>query len=619
MSRIKIRRSVVIQGVSRRIGKCMLLALSMLIVSPESTAQEQTIEGEVVSATIYLDQASVVRKIPVPASDQLQQIRVTGLPSELMRESVVAETDSQTVVRSIDIRQFKKEPDPERDALRKKNAIETEKKLIAARRDLSVIEQDLETIEQLVDFSSDRVAENLGQSKLDVQTVTSIADFTMKRRRELAAELFAKQSEIDSLTQQQRNGQGDDAPDPNVRGGYDAILTVESPGGGHLLLSYGVTGVRWAPHYTIRCTNDAEAASFSVGLDARIVQHSGEDWRGIKLSLATSTPSTQSSGPRLAPLRVKSVPTDSSIQHAARTQIRGQTHHQQVLEWLDAEKLCDDVALNTQASIRQITEMTSSEKTDRTIASDASINFADEIYQVPGEVSLENKSQSQTLTITSWEMQGKMHRVVTPLLSSFAYREASWTNSSDTNFIAGPADVVLNGRRVGKTMLPPIAVGQKMTIGFGPDRQVRTRRELLSRRESTRGGNRRADLKYRLVVSNFHDEAIEIRLLDRIPMESNENTVSLSITPEEEKRLSLDPLYQRMQRPEGILRWDIGVPPKRFGSNAYDHEFEYSIEFDRQQTIVGSELVQRIKNDLRFRESNGGGMGGGLGGNGGFQ
>ena len=202
---------------------------------------------------------------------------------------------------------------------------------------------------------------------------------------------------------------------------------------------------------------------------------------------------------------------------------------------------------------------------------------------------------------------------MTPLLSSFAFREALLLNDTGQTLIAGPADVYQENVFVGRIFMPPTAAGQKVTVGFGTDRQVRSRRELLQRDDAIRGGNRQSSLKYRLVVSNFHEKPVKIRLLDRIPIAAKDDSITVTLPSSETERLSKDPLYMRMQRPTGILRWDLDIPEKRFGSEAFDHEYEYSVELDRQQTIVGGDLARRMKQDTQFKQMNGGGMGGGGG------
>ena len=127
-------------------------------------AAEQSISGRVVSVTVYRDQARVIRDIKIPASDQPQQIRITGLPPQLIQQSWFTESDEGTNVRSLQVTLPKAKneaaDDEKNEALRKLHAAEK-----AAEHDLKVIEQDMLTLEQLVAFSADKVHQNLDRGR----------------------------------------------------------------------------------------------------------------------------------------------------------------------------------------------------------------------------------------------------------------------------------------------------------------------------------------------------------------------------------------------------------------------------------------------------------------------
>jgi len=127
---------------------------------------------------------------------------------------------------------------------------------------------------------------------------------------------------------------------------------------------------------------------------------------------------------------------------------------------------------------------------------------------------------------------------------------------------------------------------------------------------------------YRLVVSNFKDEAVAVRLMDRIP--HTRQAQQLSVKLEDPKTaLSDDALYKRVQRSTGILRWDLTVPAGRHGSKAFDVDYSYTMEFDRSRFPTTehslAELQAQYQNMLMPSSMGGGfgGMGGGFGGMGG--
>ena len=185
-----------------------IVVLTLLAVLSQPcwlNAQEQEIAGKITSVTVYRNQARVVREIQLAASSEPQHIRVPGLPTHLAPQSAYTESDPKTRVRSIriDSQTAKKSSESGEDdplAVLKAGLEKLQAELEIAQHNSSVIEQDLLTLEKLVDFSADKVRQNLDRATLDVQSVTALAEFTMQRRRQLAEELYKTETEIANLT-----------------------------------------------------------------------------------------------------------------------------------------------------------------------------------------------------------------------------------------------------------------------------------------------------------------------------------------------------------------------------------------------------------------------------------
>lgn len=69
-----------------------------------------------------------------------------------------------------------------------------------------------------------------------------------------------------------------------------------------LLLEYLVPGARWLPTYVARI--DTRAGAVTLEQRAYVAQRSGEDWRGVSLSLVTADAVTFAELPQLASLRI---------------------------------------------------------------------------------------------------------------------------------------------------------------------------------------------------------------------------------------------------------------------------------------------------------------------------
>ena len=69
-----------------------------------------------------------------------------------------------------------------------------------------------------------------------------------------------------------------------------------------LSVEYFIPGARWAPSYQCRLSRDCRQVE--LVMRALIVQHSGEDWSGVKLVLSTAAPLTWTELPELSSIRI---------------------------------------------------------------------------------------------------------------------------------------------------------------------------------------------------------------------------------------------------------------------------------------------------------------------------
>jgi uncharacterized protein (TIGR02231 family) len=206
-------------------------------------------------------------------------------------------------------------------------------------------------------------------------------------------------------------------------------------------------------------------------------------------------------------------------------------------------------------------------------------------YALPSPVSLASRADQQMLRIADVELASRFYYVAVPILTSYVYREAELTNTGVEALLAGPVSVYLDSRFVGRGEIPTVAKGETFVMGFGADPQIRARRELLDKTEAVQGGNREVTLKYRLLLENYKEEAVKVRLLDRLPYPERKTDVRVTAGEMTEK-LSDDKLYARLEQPKGILRWDIEVAARAAGETAKTVEFSYKMEHDRSLVLT---------------------------------
>ncbi|MEX0702190.1 MAG: mucoidy inhibitor MuiA family protein [Planctomycetales bacterium] len=588
------------------------LAAWCLMSTVAAAAHSAETAGKVSEVTLYRGQALVTRTVEVAGPAGPIEVVVTGLPVHVGEDSLFAEGGPNVEIRAVRYRARAVGEEPREEVRQLDDAIaEVRVKIEAVASGQALLKQRSAYLDKLDAFVVPTVQGDLGRGVLDATALEKMTALSFTRREEIAKETLAldKQSrelarEL-SLLERQRA----ELASGSSRTQREAVLFVQKHGDAQeaVRLSYLVANCGWSPTYTLRAREPHEKVL--VEYSALIHQASGEDWSGVSLVLSTASPALSAAGPGIAPFRV-TLAADSGKQ-----QPMGQEALQSELQRLSQgqqsaysqnrmsrdlrENIGSSWTLNEFAGNRQALELQADKSSIEALrAGTAELEDGPSLsYPLPGTVSLASRSDQQMVRILQKDFPSKFYHVATPLLTSYVYRQAELTNDSDQDLLAGPVTIYLDGRFVGRGEVPTVARGQGFVAGFGVDPQLRTRRELAEKSESTQGGNRELKLAYRLVVENFKQEAVKLRVVDRLP--ASERTADVRVTlhaPSDP--LSADKLYLQRERPLGILRWEIEVPAGARGGEARQVEYSFTIEHDRNFQLASPDDQQRLQREF---------------------
>jgi len=591
-----------------------MAVLAVVAGVPTVAAAGLETKGKVDAVTVYRGQALVTRLVEVPGPPGLREVVVTGLPDRVVPGSIYAESADGVVVRSVryrvrpvsqDVRQEVREIDARMEEIREQ--IDT------TRRHVELAAEHAAYLDQLEQFTAPTANVELSKGVLDAGTLKDLTVFLFEQRSRLAEDelrLAREEKALDEkldLLQRQRN----ELTGGSARTVREAVVFVDlKPGGGGLLrLRYLVEQATWTPSYNVR--TDADRSQVVVEYNASIQQMSGEDWSDVAMTLSTATPSLAASAPPLEPLKV-TLASPPAVQAAGkggagqmRQELRrkqrqlerdrnalamegrrGGQQAQQAEEQFLLDNREFDEALNRTAGDLQLLDLTARGRVKRKAAlrreSDRGVSVT---YALEGRTALPSRSDRQLIQIASLPMEAEFYKVVTPVLTEYAYDEARVLNTSNLVLLAGPASAFVGGQFMGHGQVPTVAAGEGFTMGFGIDSSLRASRQLVERKESIQGGNRVVDFTYRLSVENFGEVPAAVRLMDRLPVaRAADVKVTLGATDVEPSR---DREYRKTGRPAGILRWDTEVPPQAIGTEALAIEYQFRLEYDREMSITG--------------------------------
>lgn len=603
-----------------------IVLITALLMASAATAQEaQGVESAVSEVTLYRNQAQVVRTLDVPAGQGPIEIVVTGLPDQILGNSLFAEGGEQVDVRAVQLRQRVVGQEPREDIRALDEQILAKNEEVEANTAMQgVVQAQLDYLDKLESFVAPTATAELTQGVLDAAQLRETSQFIFEQRATSTRELLTIRSEGRGLqrelqTLQQRRSQLAGRSQTVVR---EAVLFLDrrQAAAATIRLTYLVNNCGWAPSYNVR--GDLDNATVRLEYNAQVRQMTGEDWDGVELTLSTASPMISASGPAMAAFPVVLTP----VAHAGRPGNLGPgggmadaqalgAQYAQLQRRQEEAITINNNAVNfrdnleaswqgnefaAQAQVLELSAGLAAISPQR--AQGPAVHGLSISYTLEGKVTLQSRNDQQMTRIMQAQMGGTFYHVASPVLTSFVYREAEIENDSGRDLLDGPVNVYLDGRFVGRTEMVAVTRGQRFVIGFGADPQLHAKRQLVSRDEEAQGGNTLLGFEYRLSIENYGDQAAAVRVMDRIPNFRDGDDVKVTIG-EMSEDLSEDAAYLRLIRPDGILRWDTTVAANATGEDAHVVSYEFDLEFDRNFALSTGDM-EKLRGEFEEQERN---------------
>lgn len=160
-----------------------------------------------------------------------------------------------------------------------------------------------------------------------------------------------------------------------------------------------------------------------------------------------------------------------------------------------------------------------------------------------------------------------------PVLNENVFLTAKIGNWERYNLLPGEADVYFEGSYSGKTNINPLETVDSLTISLGVDPNVIVKRTELKdfKKAQYIGSNRTVGKAYEIVLKNNKQTAVEVVLVDRIPISQNkeikvEEIVTGGSAYNEEK---------------GIMEWKAVLKP----NDKKSFKFSYSVKYPKYKNI----------------------------------
>lgn len=512
------------------------------------------VASQVTEVTVYNDRAQVVRTAEVELQPGVNPVRFEDLPERIDARGIQVEGSGAAVVQDVRFRVEALEEVPKAEW---KALMEQEE---ALGREQDGVRKRIEAYRNARDFLS-RISGRVtaleteeGGAELNPDTWRSLLEMNLERRLAYDAEIRALEAEFRRLDRKKEKV----AADRKARGAnlsrtrrvVEVDVEAAESGRAVLKLSYLVHGPGWTPSYDVRV--DTENKRIDLKYYALVRQNTGEDWSHVAVRLSTANPGLGGEHPELQPWWIR----DVMIRFAEGYRYR---QDYDVESGQRTAPIITPEAWNAPSSQIQIdakfADLRESEAAARdlgTRGATAGMQGTAVVFDVDGQSNIDSDNTEHRVTIGTRQLPAYFRYSTVPKMTQAAYLKARSSNTGAYPFLAGRANIYLDGSYVTASQLEFVPPGEDFWIFLGVDRSITVAHELVERMESSegfRGRKKRYTYEYLLTVKNTHDREEEFIIWDQLPISSHEEIKVKLLEPrfsENTEALTLDD-SQRLQ------------------------------------------------------------------------
>ena len=527
------------QTLSKSVNQSLTPSVNQSINLSSQSLNPSSIEH----VTVYLQGAQITRNAKVQLNAGSNTIVFDDLSNLFSEQSVQISTDFPITILSVrksqaDINSSSEELDS-LQTLKK----ETESQIALKQAEQSVLDRELNILlsnqtlrgenEKITAMEIKQAMEYFREKLTDIETSRIDVNNALDEARQKLNEVNQRINEI-RRQERQRSGR--------------LIAEIQSPENRtvNFTISYFINSAGWYPGYDVRVEDIDQPLELTY--KANIYQNSGIDWENVQLSVSSAQPLSSTNIPSVQPVYLR------FFQPEARQRLD------------DAQKMAPQ-AMNEMAVTQQERELSAGP------AVSVSQNQTSFSFDIDTPYSVSGDGTTKAVSLQEHLLPASYRYFAIPKAQNTAYLTALLTDWEDLNLLDGEANLYFEQTFVGQTQVRANAVGDTLQFSLGKDEGIAIERNRLTEfTEKNFFGNRvRETRAWELVVRNSKNKAIDLTLVDQIPVSTNEE---IEVDLQEQSGASLN-------QNTGRLSWDLSIE----AGETQNRQFRYQIEYPSGRQI----------------------------------
>ncbi len=511
-----------------------LLALAFLATAFHAGAEYDVLEttARVTKATVFRSAALVTRTVDVELPAGVTVVKVTDLPPNVEPTNTVVEGSGDFTILADEIR----------DTWVEKAAGEEVKELSAR---LEELDKEIAELDVRIDEAVKRAElyrrmtpsfPKEGDKTFDTLTaedckrLLDTAESGMRSALQEAIELKGKRKkaadERDAVRKRLKQLGG-------KRRTKTVLVTVKAAraGKGTLRIVSLSGDCRWTSSYDARLVNETTC---EVSYYADVTQRSGEEWKGVRLTLSTADVASLVLPPVLKKWAL-------NLREAAKKGVTAAPRAP---------------AANAAKFDRTAKPWGGGERGGRvadTAAREGGGGVVVE-FDVPGTADIP-PAATRRLLVKKLTFTGKLEREVMPRVQPYAFAVMETTNDSEYPLLPGEMRVFTGNELIGSRSFPLVMQGAKMKLYFGADPAIEVKYRPVKHKEDKGRKTREIEFEWIMEITNHRSEAVAVKVIDALPRPAMDEirVRSVKIRPRPDNDYEEDP-YR-------LVKWSVTLQP----------------------------------------------------------
>ncbi len=390
-------------------------------------------------------------------------------------------------------------------------------------------------------------------------------------------------------------------------------------------ITYITNNAYWNAFYDLKATS--VVAPLKLIYRAKIFQTTGIDWKQVKLSLSTSTPTQTGNAPVFKAWFLSYINPVQLYERNLSALNRIQSFSQDNLAQGVISRVADEVDKTKDFKIKirgaatlngnnkplfivngtvmdesSITNIDENTIKDMQVLKDADataiygsrgnngvilitlkdglddyISVADRELDVTFTIDLPydipTNGKAQTATLKEYDVPAKYKYYAVPKLDKDAFLMAEVADWEGLNLLPGEANIIFEGTYIGKSFIDPASTQDTINLTMGRDKRIVIKREKLKDFSSVKflGNNKKQVFTYEITVKNNKKDEVNMLLKDQYPVSQNK---------EVEVEL-LESNGAAVNEEIGVLTWKLKLAP----GEVKKVRISYSVKYPKDKTL----------------------------------